>query len=663
MAESFSLPYRQIHLDFHTGPWIPDVGAEFDAREFAQIMKRARVNSVTVFAKCHHGHLYFNTSHPARHPGLKPGLGLLEQQVEALHREGIRAPIYISVQCDEFAANNHPEWQARKPDGCLVKFAPDVFKPGWQIMDMSTPYQEYLAEQTRQVLELFKPVDGIFFDMCWDQPSTSRYFIEAMEKAGLNPESEQDRARYARMLAHAYMKRFHSMVKASSPGATVYFNSRPLVNLADEIQYLEQVEIEALPTGGWGYMYFPKNVRFVRTFSRPYLGMTARFHKSWADFGGLKPYAALEYETSQMMAHGARCSIGDQLHPRGMPDPAAYDLIGRVYQRVEEREPWLEGARAATQIGVFQLPTGSTSTVQSTSGTDEGAVRMLTQLKHQFDVVNAASDLEKYELLILPDAVVLDAPLIKRLRRFIARGGALLASGCSGLSPDGKELLLPELAVKPSGPSPFSVTYIRFGREISADVPPADHVIYERGIRMTPAKGATGLARVVEPYFERAWNHFCSHRQTPPDRLSRWWAAAQARRVAYIAYPVFAAYAQHGNYPLRLLVRNILDRLLPEPLLRVDGPVSLEASVMRQDARRRSIVHLLYYTPERKTRDLDIVEDIVPLYDIRISLRAPSVSRVYIAPSGQALPFARENGRVNVSVPQMCGHAMIVFED
>src|SRR5207248_8363824 len=80
------LRYRQIHLDFHTGPWIPDVGADFDAREFARTMKRANVDSVTVFAKCHHGHLYYNTNRPERHPGLRKGLDLLAGQVEALHR-------------------------------------------------------------------------------------------------------------------------------------------------------------------------------------------------------------------------------------------------------------------------------------------------------------------------------------------------------------------------------------------------------------------------------------------------------------------------------------------------------------------------------------------------------------------------------------------------
>ena len=58
--------------------------------QFAATMKSAHVNSVTVFAKCHHGHLYYNTARPERHPGLRRSLDLLGEQIEALHREGIR---------------------------------------------------------------------------------------------------------------------------------------------------------------------------------------------------------------------------------------------------------------------------------------------------------------------------------------------------------------------------------------------------------------------------------------------------------------------------------------------------------------------------------------------------------------------------------------------
>ena len=662
MAKAFRLPTRQIHLDFHTGPAIPDVGTKFDPREFARTMKQAHVNSVTVFAKCHHGHLYYNTKHPARHPSLKANLDLLREQVDALHREGIRAPIYISVQCDEYAAGMHPEWIARNPDGTTVGAKP-LQNPypnfNWQILDMSSPYQDYLAEQTEEVLSRFKPVDGLFFDMCWDQPSVSKYALAGMAKAGLDPASAADRAIYAHQVSLSYMKRLHRMVKSASPEGTVYFNSRPLANLAEELPYLAQVEIEALPTGSWGYLYFPKNVRFVRTFNRPYMGMTARFHKSWADFGGLKPYAALEYETSQMMASGACCSIGDQMHPRGILDKAAYDLIGRVYQRVEEREPWLTDAKAVTQIGVLRT---LSKQYNEAAPTDDGITRMLMQLKHQFDILSTPSRLSDYRLVILPDSETVDEPLARKLRAYVKAGGKLLLTGTSGLSSDLKSAALPEMGIRPEGLSPFATTYIRIGKEIGEGVPETDHVMYERGVRVVPGRGTRMLASVVEPYFDRAWDHFSSHCQTPSDKVSRFAAATINGSVAYISYPVFAAFGRHGNAAYRQLVDNIIDLLLPDPLIRLDAPTSTEASVMRQG--KRTIVHLLQYCPERRANSgLDLVEDIVPLYDVAVSLslkQAPK--RVYMAPEIEELEFEYQDGRCLVFVPEVAGHAMIVFE-
>jgi hypothetical protein len=666
MGPSFSLPFRQVHLDFHTAPQIPAIGSEFDASEFARVVKEAHVNSVTVFAKCHHGHLYYETDRPERHPGLSPDLDLTQAQVEALHAQGIRAPLYISLQVDEYAANLHPEWVARNPDTSQVKWANGVFGAGWQILDMSSPYQDYVAGQVAEILAKFRPVDGVFYDMCWDQPSVSKWAIAGMQSQELDPENENDRWLYARQVALAYMKRFYALTKESSPQATVYFNSRPLFNLTEDIQYLEQVEIEALPTGGWGYMYFPINVRYARTFPRPYLGMTARFHRSWGDFGGLKPYPALEYETSQMMAHGARCSIGDQLHPRGRLDRAAYELIGRVYQRVAARQPWLEGVTPLCEVGLFQRPTSILRTTQATSLSDEGATRMLTQLKTQFDVVQSTSDLGRYALLILPDGILLDQALIQRLQAYLKNGGRLLATGASGLSLDGSQLLIPELGLYPQGLSPFTTTYFRFEAGFEAGASPTDHVMYERGMRVLPATEAQVAARLVEPYFERAWDHFSSHRQTPPERVTPYAAALLHRNTGYISYPVFQAFAQHGNLPFRWLVQVLLDRLLPQPLLRMPGaPSGLEATLMRQGTGSavRTILHLLYYPAERRARDLDIIEDIIPLYDLPLSLKLPVAPQsVYLAPERSPLDFDYADGRLSLILPEMRGHAMVVFE-
>jgi hypothetical protein len=178
---------------------------------------------------------------------------------------------------------------------------------------------------------------------------------------------------------------------------------------------------------------------------------------------------------------------------------------------------------------------------------------------------------------------------------------------------------------------------------------------------VTPASGTKVLAQVVEPYFDRTWEHFSSHCQTPGDKVSKFPAATVKGKIAYISFPIFAAFSRHGNYPYRLLVKNVIDLLLPESLLKVDAPTSMETSVMRQG--KRSIVHLLQYCPERRAEGLDIIEDIVPLYDVALSLMLPRKPKtVYLAPEREELDFVYADGRCQVIVPEVTGHAMVVFE-
>ena len=90
------LPYRQIHLDFHTSGDIPEIGVEFDKEEFGEILEKARVNSITCFSRCHHGYLYYDSKKfPERiHPHLK-NKNILKEQIEVCHEKGIRVPIYL----------------------------------------------------------------------------------------------------------------------------------------------------------------------------------------------------------------------------------------------------------------------------------------------------------------------------------------------------------------------------------------------------------------------------------------------------------------------------------------------------------------------------------------------------------------------------------------
>ena len=103
--------YRQIHLDFHTSELVEGVGRAFDAEQFAQTLEKARVNSINLFSRCHHGMLYYDSKRfPERvHPHLNPR-DLLKQQVEACHRHNIHVNLYVTVRWDLYTVHEHPEW-------------------------------------------------------------------------------------------------------------------------------------------------------------------------------------------------------------------------------------------------------------------------------------------------------------------------------------------------------------------------------------------------------------------------------------------------------------------------------------------------------------------------------------------------------------------------
>jgi hypothetical protein len=74
-------------------------------------------------------------------------------------------------------------------------------------------------------------------------------------------------------------------------------------------------------------------------------------------------------------------------------------------------------------------------------------------------------------------------------------------------------------------------------------------------------------------------------------------------------------------------------------------------------------VHVLHYAVERRTPDIDIVEDVLPLSNLKLGLRAEARPRqVSLAPQRQSLKFDYADGYAQVVIPEVRGHQMVVFE-
>jgi hypothetical protein len=657
------LPFRHIHLDFHTSPLIPDIGKDFDPQEFVTILQNAYVNSITVFARCHHGMSYYPTKVGVQHPHLDRDL--LGEMVTACKGAGMRVTVYTTVVWDEYMATQHPEWRQVDETGKLVGRSPlTAAYFDWQWLCLNTPYIDYVVAHTEEILTKYN-IDGIFFDIIMQSPCLCHFCQEGMCQEGLNPGNLDDRKRYSLQVATRCMQRLSELVWDHNPEFSVFFNSRMRFDpysknsSRNEQAYYSHWELESLASGQWGYSHFPIAARYFQALEpkKEMAGHTGRFHKSWADFGALKNRAALEYECFRILASGVKCTVGDQLHPRGKLDPAIYQRIGEVYEQVARKEPWCRQVTPQVEIGVINA--GAEDHVRI-GKIDEGVMRMLLETHYQFEFLDTLSDFNKYQLVILPDTIRLTPMLQQKLEAYIAQEGKLLLSYQSGLMQDTPQFGL-DLGVTYQEEYPYTPSYIHFTERLQNRIEAMDHVMYESSSQVALQAGTDVLAYIVAPYFNRTWEHFSSHAHTPPDQITPYPAVTQKGNVIYIASAIFGAYIEHGYRIYRELIQNCIELLLKEKLVISDLPTTAEVTLMRQQ--NRFVLHILHYIPQRTARRIDVLEEIIPLYNRKISVKVThKPTTVYLAPEQQALAFTYNDNYVHLTVPEIRGHQMIVIE-
>jgi hypothetical protein len=341
-----------------------------------------------------------------------------------------------------------------------------------------------------------------------------------------------------------------------------------------------------------------------------------------------------------------------------------YERIGKTYASVEEKEPWCRGARAVTEIGV--LSTASALSSGEVAISDKGAMKMLWQLHQQFDIMDADFDFSRYKVVILPDSLRLDGALLAKVRNYLAGGGKLILSHESGLAPAPGEdhFTLAEMGVNYVRRSEYvgdRGDYFEMAEGFGDGIDPMVQFTYRTGSDVMAQEGTTVLARLWKPYFDRNYLHFSSHYQTAYEQATAYAAVTQRGGVIYVAFPVFESYALNSYSAHKQLVSMLLGRLLPAPRVKVNAPSTAQATVTEQEGRR--IVHLLHYPAERRAPDLDVVEDVIPLHQVKLALRTDRrPQRVYLAPQRTALNFDYSEGYARTEVPTVNGHQMVAFE-
>lgn len=651
------LPTRQVHLDFHTSEYIPEVAAQFNAEEFAAAVKAAHVNSITVFARCVHGFMYYpSEKFPERiHPTLV-NKNLLLDQVRALHREGIKAPVYIAVQWDRYSAERYPEWLVRKKDGSHEGHS--FIEAGFdQALCVNTGFYDFLEEHTMEVMELLgDELDGLFFDMVGTRPCYCSKCRKEMRSRGIDMRDDEAVRSFTKSTVDRFKLRMSQKVREKKPDCTIFYNAGHVgPNVAASQDAYTHFELESLPAG-WGYLHFPVTARYARTFHKDCVGMTGKFHREWGDFHSLKNLAALEFEAFRILSYGFAISIGDQLEPYGKLNPAAYRLIGKVYSQVEEYE---EYARPSEPVNEAALITGEPSIYElRISKSIMGAAQMLEELSVQFDIVDIGYDLSGYKLVILPEDLVITGEMQKKLDTYAEAGGRILSCGKGGLSEEkvypacfqadyeGEEEMYPSFLM-PAG---------RMARGLEEG---CEYVHYLRGETIRPAGSGEVLLEARKQYFQRDGVKFCSHVYTPSDKGALFPVGVKTSRTVLLAHPMFSQYRICAPFWCKQLISNALDELLETRLVRHNGPSSLSVNIRYQPEKNRYCIHMLSYIPIRKSEKIDIIEERTVVNNVELELHLPAEFKdAYTVVNKEKLQI--REGRV--VIPVIDGYEILVLD-
>ncbi|MEI6337550.1 MAG: hypothetical protein WCQ57_03080 [Verrucomicrobiota bacterium] len=665
-------PHRQIHLDFHTPAGVT-VGDKFNATEFIDTLEAAKVNSIAVFAKCHHGYSYFDTKIGTRHPGL--GFDLLGQMVTEAAKRRMPVLAYFSLNVDEVFAAAHPEYVAQFRDAKPVDT--QILQDGaelywrWLCPNRGSWLESFFFPHVEECLRLH-PVDGIFIDMAGYLPGSC--FCDdcqrLMNGLGIDPNDDTAHQQFNSATHDRFARELRRRMDAIRPGLRLEigcYNAFGEATKAKGVVSDFYAETLAFQTG---WLAFPLLGRYLSNTGVPVMGITGRFLKNWGDFGTVVSSAQMKYQVATHLMVGASSCIGDHLHCNGALEKAVYQTIGEAYTFLEARQAWCVGMQRLRDAAIL-IPDGVENAAMvaakgssvSLFDTLYGAVKFFTEEHIQWDVVDASMDWSDLRTLVVATAPANEAALGK-LEVFAANGGSLFVDPNAILTTASFAARWHAfLGIKSAKQGEHPGTYYTASGRMAKGLPEMAHYVHAPGLELTPATGSKVLARMKTPPFVRSRVHFYGHFHGP-DILDAGAAliSSQDGRVLTSAQPLLAAYLQTGYHAHRTLLSNVFEKLLPKRLLRTDAPGQLEITLGKKDG--KLVLQMLPFIADRRDRNsFESLNEPIPIGGFSITLADdPAIGKIHNPLTAREVKLSRTSRGVRFRPAAIREHTVLVAE-
>ena len=630
---------RALHFDFHTSPCIENIFGNFDAGAFADQLENAHIEYVNITARCNMGFSYYNTKVGKKYPGLKDR-DPFKEILDACRKKGIGVTAYINVGLDhEFAADNHG-WL--KIDRYGKVYNDNKNGNFFRNMCYNSPYRAHFLEEIKEICSY--DIDGLFIDCFGLKECFCPTCMADMAKRGVDANDIRAVLEYQNKVRIEFAKEIYQATGGKKDKIKLYFNG-----MSWKTQNQSHAEIECLTSDPhWGFDYFDSTAAYARTMYDDRVYMSGRFQNTWGDFGGLKTLESMQNDMYDAMMNSFGISYGDHMHPVDGFENAVASRIAAVMQEKTAYEPYTDNSQNVVEIGIIIASSDVTRNVPDFT---KGAVRMLKELKLQYNVYDEKGDFEKdgVKLVIIGENASFDKAFRDRLEKYIQNGGkAIFAGSAVDL---GKEIGALDYIELIGNDQSDNAYYLTDGCDLRIAMYNPSRIIKNVSGRET-ARYVAGITNLI-------WDGRQSYFYRPQGEKTDFSAAVVGARTACICFDIFNAYTDNFLTDHRELLKGIIDTLLPDKL--IDSPkmpTTVSTALTKNES--YTVFHVKATHPEHKGKR-GIIEQHSYIKSVPVSVMG-EYGEVYILPEMTKTDSKTENGRTYFETGDVLGYRAIFLK-
>ena len=634
-----------IHVDFHANASSNEVGKTLTEGMVDSMLTFVKPDFLQVDCKGHPGYSSYATKVGTPAPRIINDPLRIFRNVTFKHH----IPLYVhySGVLDARAIELHPDWA-------------NINEKGEADKNTTSPFSAYVDElmipQLKELITRYK-IDGAWVDGdCWAvQPDYSPAAIALFQKEtsiATVPHNRNDSGYYAfmdfnRRHFRTYVGHYVDAVHQFDPSFLITSNWSYSSMMPEAVD----THVDFL-SGDMATRDYVANAAFearcLAEQGKPWDLMAWAFTFNWENnVSSYKSAVQLEQEAANVLAMGGGFQMYYPQNSDASIKPWKIKTMAEVAKFCRARQAYTYGATSIPQIAMLHSTEGFKHKVNGLynnfSGLfdeEEGVLNALLDGQHCVDILmehSLENKMQDYKLIVIAGWDYLSPAFIAKLRDYVNEGGSLLLIGAKI-----SQLFQPELGVN----------FEKYEEKKMLNL----------GYKDDMATVLSNYQKISLQAETKAFGSFYSEQDLRfPDGIPASIRNMSKGKIAAVYVDLGNDYLKRQAPVMRSFLSGLVDELFPDPMVMVEG--SHLVTVTLNKLGDNYAVNLINTGGAHANKEVYAYDEVLPIGPLKVALQlAKKPQTVTLQPGNAPLTYSYANGRLNVVVPTVALHSILVIK-